>query len=790
MDTTTPTPAMADKKLVSARAPRQQQQQPSKGLPVEQSVKEFPGKKNGSQNARRKDHERPDYGRKPLGGRGGRAGQRYVRPREKTGGQVELGEPNVESGSLYRSGGKKQNITHLLSDWWGPGPRGNAARGRGQYGGGHHGSGRIRRHSNYVPKYNKEHYLQANCQFVVLDGSDYSVYSGDPDLLVDWQKVEEVHLHVSEAPACPICLHQPTAAKVTRCGHIYCFPCVLHYLALSDKKWRSCPICYEPIAKEDLKSVVSIVHKDYNVGEEIEMQLMRRQRETLLPVPAAAYKPDIINKPIRMVNVTSATPYSKLLLASKDEVASHIVNREKVSMETQLVDEGDQPEACFIQEALSLLEARCQSLKKIISKEGAVADIASDMENLSLSSPEESPTTDNSFFSDNSEGDHTNPTSPMSPDDDNDNNLAFVLPPEVPVPPDEEEMTVSVEDLDISLLQTENNAGQNPHGVPKSAFYFYQATNGSNIYMHAINVQMLVKEYGALENCPHTLKAKIVEKETTTMTEDLRQRLRYLRHLPVACSFDVVEIDLKHPIISKVTVTQFMDQVEARRRKRNIRGREERRIEKRVQVEEDRMMGRSRGAGPHFKIESQKLFPTFITDSAPPTVPEEAEGVLIGAKASSERSESPSADSLYGSSADTTGSGMSFAKMIKEGASAVSHSTSDPSGLKGVSWPSLGGGGAVSRPQAWGQVTKSSTLDNVGRPRRETECSEDGSEDGAPPPDFRNAFSDAITRALDAATVKAQVKNENDQASNKSGNGKKGKKKKQKQILFSSGGLN
>lgn len=207
-------------------------------------------------------------------------------------------------------------------------------------------------------------------------------------------------------------------------------------------------------------------------------------------------------------------------------------------------------------------------------------------------------------------------------------------------------------------------------------------------------------------------------------------------------------------------------------------------------MEEDRMMGRSRGAGPNFKIESQKLFPTFITDSAPHVVPEEAEGVLIGAKAPSECSESPSADSLYGSSADTTGSGMSFAKMIKEGASHVSHSTSDPSGLKGVSWPSLGGGGAVSRPQAWGQVTKSSTLDNVGRPRRETECSEDGSEDGAPPPDFRNAFSDAITRALDAATVKAQVKNENDQAGNKSGNGKKGKKKKQKQILFSSGGLN
>lgn len=782
MDTATTVSAMADKKNLSARAP--QQQQLSKAAPQDQSVKEFPGKKNGSQNARKKDFERPDYGRKPMGGRGGRSGQRYVRPREKTGGQVELGGPDVESGSLFRSGGKKQNITHLLSDWWGPGPRGNNARGRHQRG--QHGSDRVRRYSSHVPKYKKEHYLQANCQFVVLDGDDYSVYSGDPDLLVDWQKVEEVHLHVSEAPACPICLHPPNAAKVTRCGHIYCYPCVLHYLALSDKKWRSCPICFESISKEDLKSVVSVVHKDYNVGEEIEMQLMRRQRESLLPVPAAAYKADICNEPVRMTNVTPATPYSKLLLASKDEVLSRIVNREKVSLETQLVVEGDQPEACFIQEALSHLEARFVSLKTIAPlKDGAVADVASQMENLSMSSPDESPSTDKSFFSDTSDGDHTNPTSPASGDD-----QTFDLPPPVvSMASPEEEPTVSVEDLDISLLQAENNAGQAAHGIPKSAFYFYQAVNGANIYMHALNVQMLVKEYGALENCPHTLKATIVEKETTTMSEDLRQRLRYLRHLPVACSFDVVEIDLKHPIISKMTVSEFTDQVETRRRKRNKRSREERRIEKRVQVEEDKMMGRSRGAGPHFKIESQKLFPTFIADSAPIALPGEIEGFVAEAKAPTERSESPNTDSLYGSSADTTGSGMSFAKMIKEGQTAVSHSTSDPSDLKGVSWPSLGGGGAVGHSQAWGQMRKCNTIDSIGRPRRETECSEDGSEDGAPPPDFRNAFSDAITQAMNAAKA-APASNKNDQESIKGGNGKKGKKKKQKLVLFSSGGLN
>lgn len=56
--------------------------------------------------------------------------------------------------------------------------------------------------------------LLFSCQFVVDDSEDYSIYSANQDLLVEWKYVEEVRLHVSMAPSCPICLHPPTAAKV------------------------------------------------------------------------------------------------------------------------------------------------------------------------------------------------------------------------------------------------------------------------------------------------------------------------------------------------------------------------------------------------------------------------------------------------------------------------------------------------------------------------------------------------------------------------------------------------
>ena len=60
-------------------------------------------------------------------------------------------------------------------------------------------------------------------------------------------------IYSHEVPSCPICLYAPVAAHNTRCGHIVCWPCMLHYLYLSDKSWAKSPICYESVNTPDLK---------------------------------------------------------------------------------------------------------------------------------------------------------------------------------------------------------------------------------------------------------------------------------------------------------------------------------------------------------------------------------------------------------------------------------------------------------------------------------------------------------------------------------------------------------
>ena len=118
---------------------------------------------------------------------------------------------------------------------------------------------------------------------------------------------------------------------------------------------------------------------------------------------------------------------------------------------------------------------------------------------------------------------------------------------------------------------------------------------------------MLVHEYGSLENCPKKISGKIIEKDNTSMSEGLRNRLRYLRHMPLTSIFEVCEIQLKVPFISRETLNEFSTDLESRRRKRNRRAREERRREKWIEVEENKKLGKYPEA--KCRIESAFHFP-------------------------------------------------------------------------------------------------------------------------------------------------------------------------------------
>lgn len=664
-------------------------------------------------------------------------------------------EDEFELGSVFNQGSKKQNYNHLLNFQYSPrGPAPNSTRGRNTRG------SRVSSKHYQAPvrkSYNKSHYLQANCQFIVKASGDYSVHAADPDTLVDWAQIEQVHLKTSgtDLTSCPICLFPPTAAKISRCGHVFCWPCILHYLALSDHSYRKCPICDQDIEKADLKSVVAVPQTNFSTGSTIEMKLMKRERNSLLAVPATDEVLDdfpAVNKP------GLNRSFVKLLKASSAQVRDNILARERRELEKQWEEEKSQPEACFIQEALTLLASRevealitTDSIAPTYEAVKKVDDLPEIQSLKILGGPKQ-----------------------VDPFDEGNENLDDLITldditaKEASKEPRPRNMSgssdassegdtehcidagVTAADLDISTVQQPTAGPQEPRQV----FYFYQASDGQPIFLHALNVQMLVKQFGSLENCPETIEAEILEKESTVMTEELRDRLRYMRHLPVASSFEVAELDIT-PLVSKTTLQCFKDQVDVRRRRRTRKLRDEKRREKKIQHEEARMMG---FPGSMVRVESDYYSTRSVRTTSESDQSQSDQFPVWGG----------SQDDL-GPGPGTDGGCISFAKIAK--AKAPSPKPSNPlprsSSFPTPTWTSLGS----VQPQA-SRTRPTPLAESDGEPEPE----------GYVPPPERASLGDTLAAALQVADTTNINSN-----TNGGGGGKKGKKGRGKQILVTGG---
>jgi len=613
---------------------------------------------------------------------------------------------------------KKQNISHLLNFQFEP--RGSqASNGAGKKTSANSKQKFFTKSSG--PKYNKEQYLQANCQFVVKSSGDYSVHLADPDILVNWDLIEQVVLKTTASvPSCPICLYPPKAAKVARCGHVFCWPCILHYLALSDHAWRKCPICYESIHKADLKSVISIPWKEFQINDDIELCLMRRERNSLFALPVDQYFVGVNEKHPNIND--KLTSYSNLVLATPGQVGQRIIARERFELEQQYREEKDEPEACFIEEALQYLSQRESGIditeqhasisEEVISEENSSNsdDAGSDLINGILDFPldlkEADCEEDVGEVAGAGRPRHASSSSDGTVESNEDNII------------DE----VTADDLDIEKKSTKTSNGQSG----KETFYFYQSSDGQPIFLHALNVQMLVHEYGSLENCPTKIRGKIVEKDNTSMNETLKNRLRYLRHMPLTSIFEVCEIQLKSPTVSKETLSEFSTQLEMRRRHRNKRAREERRREKWIMVEENKKMGKY----PDMKcrIESAFHFPQaggsagLNIQQANQTKPGSNS---LASSFDSTLSTSPNG-AVYESNQEVVGSNdgsFSFAKMLRQG---------------------------VAKPSARATAPIKSTLMSGVVKATKNEDSEPEPEDYVPPPP-KASLGDALAQAFEQA---------------------------------------
>ncbi|XP_008505354.1 E3 ubiquitin-protein ligase RNF10 isoform X2 [Equus przewalskii] len=622
---------------------------------------------------------------------------------------------------------------------------------------------------------------EMSCQFVVSEDQDYTAHFADPDTLVNWDFVEQVRICSHEVPSCPICLYPPTAAKITRCGHIFCWACILHYLSLSEKTWSKCPICYSSVHKKDLKSVVATESRQYVVGDTITMQLMKREKGVLVALPKSKWVN--VDHPIHLGD-EQHSQYSKLLLASKEQVLRRVVQEEKVALEQQLAEEKHTPESCFIEAAIQELKTREEALSGSAESRGEVTGVVAALEQLVLMAP----LAKESVFQP-----RKGVLEYLSAFDEETTEVCSLGSPSRPLalPLVEEEEAMSElepeglsEACDDSELADDTlgegticteSSQQEPitkpgftHMSSSPCYYFYQAEDGQHMFLHPVNVRCLVREYGSLEQSPEKISATVVEIAGYSMSEDVRQRHRYLSHLPLTCEFSICELALQPPLVSKETLEIFSDDIEKRKRQRQKKAREERRRERRIEMEENKKQGKYPEV--HIPLENLQQFPAFnsytcSSDSALGPTSTEGHGALSISPLS--RSPGSQADFLLTPLSPTASQGSSsfcvgsleedspfpsFAQMLRVG---------------------------KAKADVWPKTAPKKDENSLIPPAPVDSDGESDNSDRVPVPSFQNSFSQAI----EAAFMKLDTPATSDPLSEEKG-GKKRKKQKQK-LLFS-----
>ncbi|KAK6218291.1 hypothetical protein LQW54_002819 [Pestalotiopsis sp. IQ-011] len=173
------------------------------------------------------------------------------------------------------------------------------------YGHGHgHGYGRSSRRqptwgpgSGYHPA-DKAKFVHANYRFVVDPQGEYAAQASDADKPLDWNNVQQIIASTeSQSTSCPICLSDPVAPRMARCGHIFCLPCMIRFMnstsddeasSRKETRYKKCPICEDSFKIPETRPVRFYAGQESPLpgpGHDVVLRLMVRESSSTLALP-------------------------------------------------------------------------------------------------------------------------------------------------------------------------------------------------------------------------------------------------------------------------------------------------------------------------------------------------------------------------------------------------------------------------------------------------------------------------------------------------------------------------
>ncbi|KAF7967129.1 hypothetical protein HWV62_35726 [Athelia sp. TMB] len=462
-------------------------------------------------------------------------------------------------------------------------------------------------------------FVNAQYRFVMNPNGDYTVHFADPDIYFQWQDILQVIIPRSSALAavaasgpqagqdeghtsCPICLSPPVAPRMTKCGHVFCFPCILHYLNTSDSlKWVRCPICHDSVNERQLKSVKWYDGPDHTEdeveearveasssastsdafattpreGSTMRMRLMQRPQITTLALPRSHTWPSDLLPPHQAPFhfLPDVYSFAKFMLATPsyliadltrdlDELASE--RRTLASMSDELgvsfVDAADAKLRHQIEKAAALESAPLkEAIEKALRDQAEIEErvrrqVQRKREDMQAHQPTEAPAEYLALQSAPLHGQAQSRHAAAS----------------VPTEPNR---------------NPRQRRNINPPPPSTQTYYYYQASSGLPLFLHPLDIKILFSHFSNYASFPDAITVRVESFAESTVNEDLRKRCKYLAHLPEGADVVFVEADLES-VVGAEGLRSFEAPLRMRKARRKEKGKKDDRAKARADEKE------------------------------------------------------------------------------------------------------------------------------------------------------------------------------------------------------------
>ncbi|KAK5117439.1 hypothetical protein LTR85_008824 [Meristemomyces frigidus] len=495
--------------------------------------------------------------------------------------------------------GKTADITHLMNIALPPRP-GQQQYHRHSYNGPRRGNGRATwgMGSGYHAV-DKARYIHANYRFIVDPRGDYHAQASDADVTLDWSSVLQIVASSNtQAASCPICLGEPTAPRMAKCGHIFCLPCLIRYMHSEDgnaasqekrARWKKCPICWDSIYISETRPVRWYVGQESEPpreGGDVVLRLIKRKTGSTLGMPRESADTVAKGEAVPWYFAAEVMDYTRVMKGSEEYMLQQydeaLAAIEQLEKEDELMF-GEDAEwtgraTRFLKEAKEKFKGMgnppAQPKKPVQAAEERKADERPPIQ-----------------FNDNDDG---------VPEMYLQKHVANAP----SAPPSTEQAQVEQAPFTDTAAAITNTVPRTIHEMrqrqlekPQPAEYlFYQAL--LHYYLSPLDIRILKAAFGSYTAFPSSILPRVERVSSGHIVDDdLRKRVKYLAHLPYGCEVGFLECDWTDTAPPHV-LEEFKPMLERRRKRHDEKDAREEKERIRIEKAEDRELAAVRRKRP------------------------------------------------------------------------------------------------------------------------------------------------------------------------------------------------